>query len=101
MSIFTEIEQKFIDLLGYGKDNAIKAKVLMRVLNIKDDRIFRDLVHSVRCKKAQVLASHDSINGGYYLADSEDELTEFKANRRYKLLNELRMIDKMEYKKTL
>lgn len=63
------------DSLHYGKENAIKTKVLAEALGFSSVRTLQQAVEQERAAGAVILC--DSQGAGYYLSNDPDELRRF------------------------
>lgn len=76
----TESIQMIVNLIPYGKDNAVRRKELRRITNLPDRQI-RKLIEEAK-NRGQLIAA--SPAGGYYRIESADEANDYFAMERAK-----------------
>lgn len=59
-----------------GYDNRQKAYQIMKVVNVKDHKTFRNMIEDIRQSKETIfICSEAGQNGGYWLPTTEEEIT--------------------------
>lgn len=65
-----------IDFLPVGEENAVTMTELANMLNCSK-REARALIYEARCKGAVICSNPDSVKGGYFLPQNNDEIKRF------------------------
>lgn len=78
-----------IELIPYGKENKISKKSLMKLANIKDEKVFNEEVAKLR--KKYIIMS-DTTTGGYWRSNNKEELQEFIKKYQHRSYDTSRMI---------
>ncbi len=83
-----------------GKDNKVKNQELRRIFGVSGDKMMRKIIQNIREDKqfTQLVGSVSGSNGGYFICENEDEITETINNTRHRANQMLRSCHIMEWK---
>jgi hypothetical protein len=85
------LKPAILSQLGYGKDNAIKSKVIARRLELKDDRqvriAIRELIHD-----GEPIASSVNPPYGYFIATDRAEAEEYISVTRSRIIEDCKRL---------
>ena len=84
-----------------GKDNLIKNQDLRKLFDIKSDKSLRKIIQNIRESKEYylIIGSVSGKTGGYYICQTEDEITDTIDNIRHRANEMLRMCYVLDWKK--
>jgi hypothetical protein len=85
----TNTQQRILDAIPYGSDNAVKASILAAKIGFDDDRIVRKEIHQMRLE-GKIIASSTQHPYGYFIpvtAKARDHYFDQIRSRRDKLTN--------------
>lgn len=70
----TPLQLMIVERLNYGKENAVTGKMLAKWLGQKNDRMIREQIRILIGLKWPILSSVSGKHGGYYMANSKQEV---------------------------
>jgi hypothetical protein len=70
----TPLQLMIVEKLQYGAEHAVTGRMLAKWLGQKDDRLIREQIRILISLKWPVLSSVAGKKGGYYMANSKEEV---------------------------
>lgn len=95
MNTLTTIESDVLDIIPNGSDRKITIRDLIQLVGA-DERTIYEVINSLRKKGVPICAKRSGENGGYFIAQTEDERTEGLYSYKSQVDDMTSLIDQIE-----
>lgn len=95
VSQLNTLESDVLDVIPSGSEHKIAIREISNLVNV-DDRSVYEVINSLRKKGVPVCAKRSGDNGGYFIAETEEERREGLAAYKAQVKDMTKLIDHIE-----